>query len=198
MTGDTIRSAREARSWSQAHLAGAAGLSLRTVQRLERGRASAPETLLAVAGALELDIAELTAGRSAPGEGPYVEQWRAAITAALLMAPCLIFVAVNLLRSESGWSGPYQLLAGLGAILGAQSAFEILSPPLFIGGPLVALGLAAAAQLRIRHGRGATLTLTAVEIHPSLGNAAVGVLAAGSLGALSLYAVGEALGHAIR
>ena len=53
MNAQHIRKLREARAWSQEHLADAAGLSLRTIQRVEaEGKASA-ETRLALAAALE-------------------------------------------------------------------------------------------------------------------------------------------------
>lgn len=56
-----IRKLREARAWSQEHLAAAAGLSLRTIQRVEaEGRASA-ETRLALAGAFGVELSVLTA-----------------------------------------------------------------------------------------------------------------------------------------
>jgi len=47
-----LRLLREARSWSQERLADAAGLSLRTVQRVEREGNASAETRLALAGAL--------------------------------------------------------------------------------------------------------------------------------------------------
>jgi transcriptional regulator with XRE-family HTH domain len=54
-----IKQLREAKSWSQEHMAEAAGLSLRTVQRVEsEGNASA-ETRLALASVLGVDVSEL-------------------------------------------------------------------------------------------------------------------------------------------
>lgn len=62
MNAQQIRRLREARAWSQEHLAEAAGLSLRTIQRVEaEGKASA-ETRLALAGAFGIPVAELSAG----------------------------------------------------------------------------------------------------------------------------------------
>ena len=54
-----VRQLREARAWSQDHLARAAGLSLRTVQRVEAEGAAALERRLALAGALEVSVADL-------------------------------------------------------------------------------------------------------------------------------------------
>lgn len=51
---------REKRSWTQQALADAAGVSLRTIQRLEREELeSSKETLLAVAGAFDVGLSEL-------------------------------------------------------------------------------------------------------------------------------------------
>ena len=59
-----IRQLREGRTWSQDHLARAAGLSLRTVQRVEAEGAAALETRLALAAALEVSVADLDSAPS--------------------------------------------------------------------------------------------------------------------------------------
>jgi DNA-binding XRE family transcriptional regulator len=56
---ESLKQLREAKSWSQQHLADAAGLSLRTVQRLEADGSASAETRLAVAAALGVPVAEL-------------------------------------------------------------------------------------------------------------------------------------------
>ena len=63
-----VRALREERSWSQEHLASAAGLSTRTVQRVENEGAASSETLLALASALGLGVADLRP-RAAEPEG---------------------------------------------------------------------------------------------------------------------------------
>lgn len=57
--GKKIRKLRDRKAWTQEHLAGAANVSLRTVQRAEEGVMSA-ETVSAIAGALDLSVEELT------------------------------------------------------------------------------------------------------------------------------------------
>jgi transcriptional regulator with XRE-family HTH domain len=54
-----IRHERERRAWTQAQLAGAAGLGLRTVQRIEREGSASFESAQAIAAALELSIGDL-------------------------------------------------------------------------------------------------------------------------------------------
>jgi transcriptional regulator with XRE-family HTH domain len=50
---------RRERQWTQRHLALAAGLSERTVQRIERGLPATSESLLAIASALDVSTDEL-------------------------------------------------------------------------------------------------------------------------------------------
>ena len=54
-----LKRLREEKSWSQEHLAGAASLSLRTIQRVETDGNASPETRLALACALGVDVADL-------------------------------------------------------------------------------------------------------------------------------------------
>ncbi|NER06762.1 MAG: helix-turn-helix domain-containing protein [Okeania sp. SIO3C4] len=56
----TIKSWREDRCWSQEHLAEAAGLSLRTIQRLENGESVSRETVLGLAAAFGVDASAFT------------------------------------------------------------------------------------------------------------------------------------------
>lgn len=51
-----IRSFREERSWTQEQLAEAAQLNPRTIQRAEKGMGMSAETLLAIAGALDVPV----------------------------------------------------------------------------------------------------------------------------------------------
>jgi transcriptional regulator with XRE-family HTH domain len=64
---ERIKALRDARAWSQAHLAEAAGLSLRTVQRVEAEGVASAETRLALAAALDVPVESLNAPQSAAG-----------------------------------------------------------------------------------------------------------------------------------
>lgn len=55
-----IKRWREDRSWSQEHLAEAAGLSLRTVQRIENGEGASRDSVMALAAAFNVDVISLT------------------------------------------------------------------------------------------------------------------------------------------
>ena len=51
-----IRKLRESKSWTQEHLAAAAGVSLRTIQRMEADGSASAESRLAVAAALGVPV----------------------------------------------------------------------------------------------------------------------------------------------
>lgn len=55
-----LRAERRRRGWSQDHLAGASGVSVRTIQRLEQGRAATPSSIMALSAAMDLSMADLT------------------------------------------------------------------------------------------------------------------------------------------
>jgi len=54
-----IRQLREHRAWTQEHLAEAAGITVRTVQRAESGQGMTAETLTAIAGAFDVSLDDL-------------------------------------------------------------------------------------------------------------------------------------------
>jgi len=58
--GAKIKRWREERCWSQDHLAGIAGIGLRTVQRIENGGGASRESVMALASAFNVDVSTLT------------------------------------------------------------------------------------------------------------------------------------------
>jgi len=69
---ERIKALREAKAWSQAHLAEAAGLSLRIVQRMEAEGTASGETRLAVAAALGVPVEALNPA-APPPPAPVIE-----------------------------------------------------------------------------------------------------------------------------
>jgi transcriptional regulator with XRE-family HTH domain len=61
-TGERLRALRDLKAWTQEELASAAGVGLRTVQRIEGGDAPNPETLKALAAAFDVEVTALSAG----------------------------------------------------------------------------------------------------------------------------------------
>ncbi|MEM9494753.1 MAG: helix-turn-helix domain-containing protein [Pseudomonadota bacterium] len=56
---DKLKSLREERRWSQEELAGIAGIGVRTVQRIEKGKSASRATLSSLAAAFDVDAAAL-------------------------------------------------------------------------------------------------------------------------------------------
>ena len=65
-----IKQLRDERAWSQEHLAAVAGLSRRTLQRVEAEASASAETRMAIGAALGIDVARLSQPASAPSEAP--------------------------------------------------------------------------------------------------------------------------------
>ena len=55
-----VKKLREQKHWSQEQVAEMAGLSLRTIQRVEAGNPASKETLKSLASVFEIDISKLT------------------------------------------------------------------------------------------------------------------------------------------
>lgn len=92
---EKIRHLREARAWSQAHLAEVASLSLRTVQRVEAEGTASAETRLALAAALGVAVAELNAPPPARADAATDRVLPGPLDTSLMLATCgagLLFV----------------------------------------------------------------------------------------------------------
>jgi transcriptional regulator with XRE-family HTH domain len=172
-----LKRERRQRSWSQAQLAEAAGVSLRTIQRVEMTGHCAPETLLSIAAALDVEVGQFTSfvlepARAAPDEGLGAKRDRGASErsvlafhsiAALLKAqhlrlvslftvlPALYFAAANVLK-EFGVEGLYRPIEVLLADPERLEVFNAVSPPFFLGSLLFALvlNLLAIVELDVR------------------------------------------------
>ncbi len=57
--GNRVRREREQRAWTQEHLAGATGLSLRTIQRIETTGTASFDSLNSLAAVFSLSVADL-------------------------------------------------------------------------------------------------------------------------------------------
>jgi transcriptional regulator with XRE-family HTH domain len=64
--GKKIVELRRARGWTQEHLAEATQLEVRTIQRAEKDKTKGPETLQAIAGAFDVELADMQTVRLIP------------------------------------------------------------------------------------------------------------------------------------
>jgi len=88
-----IRQLREARGWSQEHLAEVAGLSARTVQRVEADGNASPESRMALSAALGVDTADLGMS-AAPTPPPAPQDIPAATRSGSLPRHLIVFFIV--------------------------------------------------------------------------------------------------------
>lgn len=118
-----LRKLRDARAWSQEHLASVAGLSVRTVQRIEAEGSASAESRLALAAALDVAPGDLCATAEVvvepqPGLQPERARrgWPFHLTLYLVAASLLITLKLAL-TGTLGWA-LYPLLGwGLGVLL---------------------------------------------------------------------------------
>lgn len=204
MIGNRIKELRDRRGWTQNHLADAAELSLRTVQRIEGQHGHSAETLMAISAALDVDARDLTepslaVSREQRPLWPAVEPRTAGLLAAALGAPAACFVVVNMLKFGGGVSVPFDTLATMGSVLGTTDAFDRAGPLLMVIAPLLGLLLVIAACVRpygCAEGRSVTFTGVELRWHP-VAFTAGHVVACTSI-ALAIYAVLEWLPTAFR
>jgi transcriptional regulator with XRE-family HTH domain len=183
MLGERVRTLREARAWTQEHLADAAGVSLRTVQRLEAGQGFASETALAVAAALNVDVRELL--DTADGGNwlwPDVPLWLKLLVPALLSLPAAVWLITKLL-----------LIAGLAV------PHVAMSPMLLLGGPLIAaiLPLATMVHPRSKPG-GAPYGIRELTLKPRAIPLYIALAAMAVLICVFAFFGGHAIGHLAR
>src|SRR5688572_18190183 len=112
--GDKIRSLREKKAWTQEHLAGAARIAVRTVQRAEEGVMSA-ETKAAIAGALDVSL-EALAQPVKPQIQPVLmyEDSRAAVA---WLAKAFGFTVREKVTDENGQVVHSELVLGNGVVM---------------------------------------------------------------------------------
>lgn len=115
---EKLRLLRETRGWSQEHLAAVAGISARTLQRMEADGNASADSRMAVAVALGLDAAELcaiaapspAATRSPRSEAPAKRRPRAGMRAWLIHLLLYVLVCGGLLlgnllsNGTPGWA----------------------------------------------------------------------------------------------
>ncbi|MGD0526681.1 MAG: VOC family protein [Polyangiaceae bacterium] len=118
-TGDRIRTLRERKAWTQQHLAEAARISPRTVQRAEEGVMSA-ETRAAIAGALDVPVESLATALKAPAGWPQITPtllYEDSKTAVDWLEKAFGFIARLKVPGEHGQIVHSELTLGTGVIM---------------------------------------------------------------------------------
>ena len=117
---EVIRSEREKRAWSQEHLAAAAGIGARTLQRIEATGIASYESVRALSAALEIPVGQLRAddaaaalsteaGRAPPARLRFAVRWLGAAVALAILAGMSGFLLlhdyqkVRVLRTFEQW-----------------------------------------------------------------------------------------------
>lgn len=206
MNRQIVKAMRKSRAWSQAHLAQASGVSVRTVQRLEGQGKASYETLLAIAAALDVEVEHLTglAHRSHPLDKAQarplwkeIDPHQSAIWGSLLLVPSLLFITSNILKYEMDLPYLYDLLASVGAATGLAALTDIFtSPMLLLGAPVMAIILCLMAQINVT-GEETQLGFSMKELTLSFNllSSTVILCALGGLVALLGYATMENFSH---
>lgn len=101
---DIIKTERNKKAWTQSHLAEACGLSLRTIQRIEKSGKSSHESAQAIAAVFELKTDALLLGQPQPF--PVAGRWLSIIGAVFLA-----LLPVTLLLSMASMFMTYQAVS---------------------------------------------------------------------------------------
>jgi transcriptional regulator with XRE-family HTH domain len=157
-----IRSKRENRGWSQGHLASVAGLSLRTIQRIEKTGSASFESMTALASVLSVEVADLRANESEPPRARAIRlslELPMRLTLAVVSGVlCALVFRWNV--NDSGW-----LVLGFGlldfGISGALFGVAVLCPYLSAGHGLMTRALALIAASALSYFSAVTTALNA-------------------------------------
>lgn len=170
-----IRELRVSRSWTQEHLATAAGLNVRTIQRAEASGRAGSETLLAIAAALDVPVATLLSPQAPISFRPIlpIADRGSSILAALVAAPALAFVIGNI-AADTRPATPVTVALELGAKLPALAV---------LGGLLASFFIGLAAQFRVASAERGPSALR-LELSPAIRTGLVGVCAGLTLAVL--------------
>lgn len=113
-----VRKLRDSKSWTQEHLASAAGVSLRTIQRMEADGSASAESRLAIAAALGVPVENIHLALEARDTAPSPELRRIASGTRWGYAGVCLGTLASAAGILSGSASPEQASTALG-ILGA-------------------------------------------------------------------------------
>ena len=118
-SNNQVKQLRLQRAWSQEQLAEMAGLSVRTIQRIENGERPGLETLSALAAVFEVTVAEIggeARREDAPGQEASldlrIEEAKARVLSVALVVCVLLAVLNRFTNPQYYWSGWVALIWG--------------------------------------------------------------------------------------
>ena len=123
---DFIRLEREKRAWSQEHLAAAAGIGARTIQRIEATGIASYESVRAISAALEIPV-----GRLRRDDGSHGELMRPRFTRLMRWVGAAAALAVFALSTGFFFLKDYQKVR----VLRTVEQWVTDSPPSFVHEP---------------------------------------------------------------
>ncbi|MCG7499616.1 2TM domain-containing protein [Vibrio sp. Of7-15] len=134
-----VRKLRLQRGWSQEHLSQLSGLSVRTIQRIERGQNAGLESLKSLAAVFEIQVTDLQQEpemnndvKVTPDEKIILEQVRAIKSfysnlISYFSVIALLFVINFMIDPSYIWAWWPALGWGIGIVCHGLSAFEVLN-----------------------------------------------------------------------
>ena len=72
LDAEKLKKFRESKAWSQAHLSEVSGISLRTIQRIEKTGSASPETVRSLSGTFGINVRDLTVNNDSPTHEQHV------------------------------------------------------------------------------------------------------------------------------
>ena len=195
-----VHRARMTHVWSQEQLAQMAGISLRTVQRIESGQACSAESIKALASVLEMDASRLQDAAPAFSNGRLHFGLSADIalySGIVLCLPALLFVGINLAFYEMG---VVQLAVVIDSSFWDTATANTAAGVIVLGGPLLAgiLNLPHLLSLQLRRDSSCSPDATVINglvVHRKRGQWLLFSLCIVLLGIMVIYGTVENLGH---
>jgi transcriptional regulator with XRE-family HTH domain len=111
-----VKKFRESKSWTQEHLARAAGVSLRTIQRIETDGSASAESRLAIAAALGVPVEKLSLAPDVDTTAASAELRRIAMGTRWGYAGLLVGTLASAAGILGGSSSPHQAGTALGIV----------------------------------------------------------------------------------
>jgi len=159
---EQVKVIRKEKSWSQDQLAEAADLSLRTIQRVERNGKCSSETLLAIAGAFDIEVTHFTKSlKEKEHQFMWLQQLqnrikldklsprKTAIMGILLCLPAFYFVSANILKYQLGIGFIAEPLQYFYDDQGILKYFNLFSPFFLFGSLALAIFLNAVSIFQL-------------------------------------------------